>query len=452
MHIHILGICGTFMGGIARIAHDLGHKVTGSDQNVYPPMSDQLQQLGINLQQGYLAEHLQPAPDLVIVGNTISRGNPALEYVLNQKLSYCSGPEWLYSEVLRHKHVLAVAGTHGKTTTTSMLAWLLEHAGLNPGFLIGGVAENFGLSARVTSSDFFVIEADEYDTAFSDKRSKFIHYRPNTLIINNIEFDHADIFHDLAAIRREFHNMVRILPETAEIIYPAGDAEVERVLDMGCWSQRVDFAGQDSRWQLGKASPDYRHFEVKLDRTVAAEVNWTLLGEHNAMNALAAIIAARHIGIEPQQSAQALAAFRSVKRRLECILDNGNIRLFDDFAHHPTAIRVTLKALRAAAGENRIIAIMEPRSNTMRMGVHKDTLADSLREADVVLIFQADNVNWDISQHVAELGDKCRVFTDIDAIVGQVKSECRAGDYIVVMSNGGFGGIHKKLLQVLADQ
>lgn len=450
MHIHILGICGTFMGGIARIAHDLGNQVTGSDQNVYPPMSDQLQQLGINLQQGYLAEHLQPAPDLVIVGNTISRGNPALEYVLNQQLPFCSGPEWLYNEVLRHKHVLAVAGTHGKTTTTSMLAWLLEHTGLNPGFLIGGVAENFGLSARVSSSDYFVIEADEYDTAFSDKRSKFIHYRPRTLIINNIEFDHADIFHDLAAIRREFHNMVRILPETAEIIYPAGDAEVERVLDMGCWSQRVDFAGQDSHWQLGTASPDYRHFEVKLDGTVAAEVDWSLLGEHNAMNALAAMIAARHIGIDPQQSAQALAAFRSVKRRLECILDNGTIRLFDDFAHHPTAIRVTLKALRAAAGGNRIIAIMEPRSNTMRMGVHKDTLANSLRDADAVLIFQADNVNWDISQHVAELGDKCRVFTDIDAIVSQVKAECRVGDHIVVMSNGGFGGIHNKLLQVLA--
>lgn len=452
MHVHILGICGTFMGGIARIARDLGHKVTGSDQNVYPPMSDQLQQLGISLQQGYLAEHLQPPPDLVIVGNTISRGNPALEYVLKQQLPYCSGPEWLYNEVLRHKHVLAVAGTHGKTTTTSMLAWLLEHAGLNPGFLIGGVAENFGLSARVSSSDYFVIEADEYDTAFCDKRSKFIHYRPRTLIINNIEFDHADIFHDLAAIRREFHNMIRILPETAEIIYPAEDAEVERVLDMGCWSRPVEFAGKDSRWQLGMASPDYRHFEVRLDGAVATEVDWSLLGEHNAMNALAAMIAARHIGIEPPQSAQALAAFRSVKRRLECILDNGKIRLFDDFAHHPTAITVTLKALRATAGGNRIIAIMEPRSNTMRMGVHKDTLANSLRDADVVFIFQAENVNWDIARHVAELGDKCRVFTDIDTIVSQVKAECRTGDQVVIMSNGGFGGIHKKLLQVFTEQ
>ncbi len=448
MHIHILGICGTFMGGIARIATELGHYVTGSDQNVYPPMSDQLQELGIVLQQGYSPSHLQPTPDMVIVGNTISRGNPALEFVLNEQLRYCSGPEWLYEEVLRYKHVLAVSGTHGKTTTTSILTWLLEYAGLTPGFLIGGVAENFGVSARVTDADFFVIEADEYDTAFSDKRSKFVHYHPRTLVINNIEFDHADIFHDIADIRREFHHMIRVLPTTAQIIYPAHDPEINRVLAMGCWSDRKTFATQDADWTLEPASAEYTQFRVKTGQDGTVNVSWPLLGEHNAWNGVAAMMAAAHIGITPQQSANALTEFKSVKRRLECILDTGKVKLYDDFAHHPTAIMLTLRALRAAAGNNRIIAIMEPRSNTMRMGVHADTLAQSLQDADRVIIFQADNVTWDIASHVAELGDRCRVFTNIDVIVDNIAADWQPGDHIVIMSNGGFGGIHDKLTQV----
>ncbi len=450
MHIHILGICGTFMGGIARIASELGHQVTGSDQNVYPPMSDQLQALGIVLQQGYSQTHLQPAPDMVIVGNTISRGNAALEYVLNEQLRYCSGPEWLYQEVLRDKHVLAVSGTHGKTTTTTILTWLLEYAGLTPGFLIGGVAENFGVSARVTDSEFFVIEADEYDTAFSDKRSKFVHYHPRTLVINNIEFDHADIFHDIADIRREFHHMIRMLPSTAQIIYPAHDPEINRVLDMGCWSDKTTFATKNADWTLEPASADYTEFRVKTGQDDVVNVKWSLLGEHNAWNAVAAMKAAAHVGVAPQDSANALIEFKSVKRRLECILDTGEIKLYDDFAHHPTAITLTLRALRAAAGNNRIIAVMEPRSNTMRMGVHADTLAQSLEDADKAIIFQADNVTWDIASHVAELGDRCEVFTDIDAIVENIAADWQPGDHIVIMSNGGFGGIHDKLTQVFS--
>ncbi len=450
MHIHILGICGTFMGGIARIASELGHQVTGSDQNVYPPMSDQLQALGIVLQQGYSQTHLQPAPDMVIVGNTISRGNAALEYVLNEQLRYCSGPEWLYQEVLRDKHVLAVSGTHGKTTTTTILTWLLEYAGLTPGFLIGGVAENFGVSARVTDSEFFVIEADEYDTAFSDKRSKFVHYHPRTLVINNIEFDHADIFHDIADIRREFHHMIRMLPSTAQLIYPAHDPEINRVLDMGCWSDKTTFATKNADWTLEPASADYTEFRVKTGQDDVVNVKWSLLGEHNAWNAVAAMKAAAHVGVAPQDSANALIEFKSVKRRLECILDTGEIKLYDDFAHHPTAITLTLRALRAAAGSNRIIAVMEPRSNTMRMGVHADTLAQSLEDADKAIIFQADNVTWDIASHVAELGDRCEVFTDIDAIVENIAADWQPGDHIVIMSNGGFGGIHDKLTQVFS--
>ena len=450
MHIHILGICGTFMGGIAQIARTLGYQVTGSDQNVYPPMSEQLEKLGIALSVGYKPEHLQPAPDIVIVGNTISRGNPALEYVLNQNLPYASGPEWLYQAVLKNKHVLAVSGTHGKTTTTTILAWILEYAGKKPGFLIGGVAENFGISARYTGSDFFVIEADEYDTAFSDKRSKFIHYHPDTLIINNIEFDHADIFHDLAAIRREFHHLLKTLPEQASIIYPESDAEIQQVLEMGCWSNKVSFAGPNSDWTITKANKDYQQFSIVFKGVEAGKVSWSLLGEHNAYNALAAVIAAECIGISVETSCQALSEFKSVKRRLECIMNAKGIQLYDDFAHHPTAIIKTLKALRQHAGESRIIAIMEPRSNTMKMGIHADTLAGALSEADEVLIFQADNIGWNIADHMHELGERCQVFTDIEGIIDRVKHDHRVGDHIVIMSNGGFGGIHQKLIKVLS--
>jgi UDP-N-acetylmuramate: L-alanyl-gamma-D-glutamyl-meso-diaminopimelate ligase len=450
MHIHILGICGTFMGGLAQIAKALGHQVTGSDQNVYPPMSDQLEQAGIALMQGYEAEHLSPTPDLVIVGNTISRGNPELEYVLNEQIPYSSGPEWLYQGVLKHKHVLAVSGTHGKTTTTTILSWILEFAGHNPGFLIGGVAENFGISARNTDSDYFVIEADEYDTAFSDKRSKFVHYHPKTLIINNIEFDHADIFGDIADIRREFHHLMRILPEKARVIHPNDDEEVKNVLDMGCWSETESFGEVSANWSIAETSEDYSHFKVSHDREVLGTVNWSLIGEHNANNALAAIIAAEHTGIPVAKACAALSEFKSVKRRLECIYEADGTRIYDDFAHHPTAISKTLEALRKHAAEARIIAIMEPRSNTMRMGVHANTLAASFDKADLILLFQADNVDWDIAANMSELGERCRVFKDIGEIVNYVVEQKQDGDQIVIMSNGGFGSIHTKLIEAMS--
>ncbi len=449
MHIHILGICGTFMGGVAQIARSLGHQVTGSDQNVYPPMSEQLTALGIELMNGYESEHLEPTPDLVIVGNTLSRGNRALESVLNRQLPYVSGPEWLYQSVLKDKHVLAVSGTHGKTTTTTILSWILEYYGLNPGFLIGGVAENFGLSARYTDSDYFVIEADEYDTAFNDKRSKFIHYHPKTLIINNIEFDHADIFHDIAAIRREFHHLLRIIPQQAKVIVPQDDLEVAKVLEMGCWTPVETFSGVDSEWSLTNADNDYRHFSVLKKDEIVGKVSWPLLGEHNANNALAAIIAAYDVGVPVDKACTALSEFKSVKRRLERIFDAKEIQVYDDFAHHPTAITKTLKALRQHAGKGRLIAIMEPRSNTMRMGVHAETLSSAFVDADLVLLFQADNVDWDIAAHMADLGDRCQVFTDIEDIVDLVSKEHQQGDHIVIMSNGAFGGLHKKLIDAL---
>ena len=438
------------MGGIAQIARTLGHDVSGSDQNVYPPMSEQLEQQGIELMQGYKAEYLQPAPDQIIVGNTLSRGNPALEYVLDNQLSYMSGPEWLYQEILKDKHVLAVSGTHGKTTTTTILSWILEHAGLNPGFLIGGVAENFGISARYIDSEYFVIEADEYDTAFSDKRSKFIHYHPKTLIINNIEFDHADIFRDIEAIRREFHHLVRILPQNGKIIYPQKDMEVKKVLDMGCWTPSETFSADDSEWSLTNADIDYRHFSVTKKNEVVAEVSWSLIGEHNAYNALAAIIAANNVGISPEKACQSLSEFKSVKRRLECIYEKNGTTIYDDFAHHPTAIAKTLQALRQHAGDARVIAVMEPRSNTMKMGVHAKTLAGSFKDADQILLYQADNVDWNIAEQMTELGNRCQVFKDIEAIVGKVADMHQDGDHIVIMSNGAFGGIHNKLIEVLS--
>ena len=449
MNLHILGICGTFMGGVAQIARSLGHQVTGSDQNVYPPMSDQLTALGIELMNGYKPEHLEPTPDLVIVGNTLSRGNSELESVLNRRLPYISGPEWLYQEVLNNKHVLAVSGTHGKTTTTTILSWILEYAGLNPGFLIGGVAENFNLSARYTDSDYFVIEADEYDTSFNDKRSKFIHYHPKTLIINNIEFDHADIFHDIAAIRREFHHLLRIIPQQAKIIVPQDDLEVTKLLELGCWTPLETFSGSNAEWSLTNADGGYRNFAILKKDKVVGKISWSLMGEHNAYNALAAIIAAHDIGISIDKACSALSEFKSVKRRLECIFDAKGIQIYDDFAHHPTAITKTLRALRQHAGKNRLIAIMEPRSNTMRMGVHAETLSRAFIDADLVLLFQADNVDWDIAKHMIDLGTRCRVFTDIETIISVVSQEYRQGDHIVIMSNGAFEGLHKKLIEVL---
>lgn len=449
MHIHILGICGTFMGGLAQIARTLEHQVTGSDQNVYPPMSDQLASMGIEIMNGYEPEHLTPQPDLVVVGNTISRGNPALEYVLDNNIPYISGPEWLYRAALKDKHVLGVSGTHGKTTTTTILVWILEFAGLKPGFLIGGVAENFGLSSRITESDYFVIEADEYDTAFCDKRSKFIHYHPKTIIINNIEFDHADIFQDIAAIRREFHHLLKTIPRSGKVVAPADDLEINKVLEMGCWSSIDSYNGLESKWTLTDFDADYGRFVVNKEDE-SAEVLWPLIGEHNAYNALAAIIAANNVDVPIETACAALSEFKSVKRRLECIFNANGVHIYDDFAHHPTAIRKTLKALRQHAADARLIAIMEPRSNTMRMGVHAETLSSAFAEADQILLFQADNVDWDIAAHMSELGDRCRVFTDIEDIVSLIATQQQSGDHIVVMSNGGFGGIHKKLIDILS--
>ena len=449
MNLHVLGICGTFMGGVAQIARSLGHQVTGSDQNVYPPMSDQLTALGVELMNGYRPEHLEPTPDLVIIGNTISRGNPELESVLNRCLPYISGPEWLYREVLNNKHVLAVSGTHGKATTTTILSWILEYAGLNPGFLIGGVAENFDLSARYTDSNYFVIEADEYDTAFNDKRSKFVHYHPRTLIINNIEFDHADIFHDIAAIRREFHHLLRIIPEQAKVIVPQDDLEVTKVLELGCWTPLEKFSDSSAEWSLTNADDDYRNFAILKKDKIVGKISWSLIGEHNAYNALAAIIAAYDIGVTIEEACSALTKFKSVKRRLECIFNAKGVQVYDDFAHHPTAIKKTLRALRQHAGEGRLIAIMEPRSNTMRMGVHAKTLSSAFVDADLVLIFQADSVDWDIANNMNDLGTRCRVFTDIEKIISVIRQEHQQGDHIVIMSNGAFEGIHKKLIEIL---
>ena len=438
------------MGGLAQIAKALGHEVTGSDQNMYPPMSEELIKLNIDVMVGYEPEHLYSQPDLVLVGNTLSRGNPVIEYMLNQRLLFTSGPEWLYREVLHKRHVLAVSGTHGKTTTTSILSWILEFAGVNPSFLIGGVAENFEKSASYTDSQFFVIEADEYDTAFFDKRSKFIHYRPDTLIINNIEYDHADIFHDLAAIRREFHNLVRILPKDAKIIYPSEDKEIKRVLSMGCWTASETFLGGGAAWSISNANNDYSHFSINNNGQMVGDVSWSIIGEHNASNALAAIVAAKNIGIPTEKACEALTTFKSVKRRLECIFDSNNIYIYDDFAHHPTAIKKSLKALKKHATNGRIIAIMEPRSNTMRMGVHAETLSASFDDADRVFLYQAKDLKWNIADYMNELGSRCQVFKDVEKIIELVCKEVRPHDCIVIMSNGGFDNIHKKLIERLS--
>ncbi len=453
MRIHILGICGTFMGGIALLAKALGHEVSGSDSNVYPPMSTQLEEQGIQLMNGYAPTHLQPTPDLVIIGNVMSRGNPVVEFILNHNLPYISGPQWVSEHLLKSNHVLAVSGTHGKTTTTGMLCWILESAGLKPGFLVGGVPQNFGVSARLGESDYFVIEADEYDTAFFDKRSKFIHYHPNTLVINNIEYDHADIFADIASIRREFHHMIRIVPENGLIIAKQGDTQVSRVLGMGCWSALQYFGAHiDNKvpdWGLDPLSDDFSQFNVLHHARIAGKISWELIGQFNAENALAAIAAANHVGVEPAQACQALQTLRNVKRRLERLAEVNQITVYDDFAHHPTAIQATLKALRQKVKSQRIIAIMEPRSNTMKQGIHKATLAEAFMEADQVHLYAAENMDWDISKAVASLGDKARIMHSVDDIVIAVAKLAKAGDNILVMSNGSFSGLHQKLIENL---
>jgi UDP-N-acetylmuramate: L-alanyl-gamma-D-glutamyl-meso-diaminopimelate ligase len=450
MHIHILGICGTFMGGIALLARALGHEVSGSDANVYPPMSTQLQEAGISLKEGYEPAHLQPAPDCVVVGNAMSRGNPAVEYMLNEGLRYTSGPQWLAENVLHGRWVLAVAGTHGKTSTAGLLAWILEQAGLAPGFLVGGVPLNFGISARLGETPFFVVEADEYDTAFFDKRSKFVHYRPRTLILNNLEFDHADIFEDLPMIQRQFHHLVRTVPSSGLVVSPLYDGNVHEVLEMGCWTP-VEYFDPDleAGWHAENALPDGSLFDVVCEGEQIGRIEWELTGRHNVSNALAALAAARHAGVPPQVAVEALAGFRNIKRRMELRGEVDGVRVYDDFAHHPTAIETTLSGLRARVGEQRIFAILEPRSNTMRMGVHADRLAASLQGADRVLIYLPEELDWDVGLAFAALGDKARLFTEVEEIVATVAEQAQPGDHLLVMSNGGFENIHERMLQAL---
>ena len=444
MHIHILGICGTFMGGIAAIARQAGHRVTGCDAGVYPPMSTQLAAQGIELIEGYAPEQVDLAPDLFVIGNVVSRGNPLMEAIMARGLPYVSGPQWLAEQVLRERWVLAVAGTHGKTTTASMLAWILEDAGLEPGFLIGGVPENFGRSARLTESPFFVVEADEYDTAFFDKRSKFVHYRPRTAVLNNLEFDHADIFADLAAIETQFHHFVRTIPNNGLIVANAREASLQRVLARGCWTPVEPF-GADEGWSQ-------RETPGGLDIAFAAApqgvLDWALLGEHNRMNALAAIAAARHAGVPARAAIDALGRFRNVKRRMEVRGVKNGITVYDDFAHHPTAIATTLAGLRHKVGTARILAVLEPRSNTMKLGVMKALLPDSLAGADAVFCYSGQ-LDWDVTAALAPLGERVQVETGLDTLVRAVTAAARSGDHILVMSNGGFGGIHGKLLDAL---
>ncbi|AGI22694.1 UDP-N-acetylmuramate:L-alanyl-gamma-D-glutamyl-meso-diaminopimelate ligase [Pseudomonas sp. ATCC 13867] len=448
MHIHILGICGTFMGSLAVLAKELGHRVTGSDANVYPPMSTQLQAQGIELMQGYDPAHLEPAPDLVVVGNALSRGNPAVEYVLNKGLPYVSGPQWLADHVLQGRWVLAAAGTHGKTTTSSMLAWVLEHAGMSPGFLIGGVPQNFGVSARLGGTPFFVVEADEYDSAFFDKRSKFVHYHPRTAILNNLEFDHADIFPDLAAIERQFHHLVRTIPGEGLVIHPTSETALKRVIDMGCWTP-VQTTGEGGQWQARLLSEDGSHFEVLFDGKAQGTVDWELTGQHNVANALACLAAARHVGVVPELGCAALSAFKSVKRRMEKVAEVNGVTIYDDFAHHPTAIATTLDGLRKSVGDAKVIAVVEPRSNSMKLGAHRDGLPESVVQADTVFWYAPPNLGWDLAATVASSTVPTQVCDSLDAIIAGVKAIATPGTQVVVMSNGGFGGLHGKLAQAL---
>ncbi len=449
MHLHILGICGTFMAGIAALAREAGHTVTGSDANGWPPMSTQLEQLGIAVLPGYKPEHLDPAPDVVVIGNVVSRGNPAMEYVLNAGLPYVSGPQWLAENVLCGRHVLAVAGTHGKTTTTSLLAWLLEDAGLEPGFLVGGVPVNFGLSARLGRGKYFVIEADEYDTAFFDKRSKFVHYRPRTAILNNLEYDHADIFPDLGAIERQFHHLVRTVPGEGRLIVNARDLNLPRVLAMGAWSgiDWFDGEGEDARgWQATRSAEG---FTLARQGQVLGSARTPLAGPHNRANALAAIAAAARIGVAPETALRGLASFRGIKRRLELLGSARGVEVFDDFAHHPTAIQVTIAGLRER-GPGRILAVLEPRSNTMRLGGHAGgDLADSLADADLAYVYARPDLKWDAGSALAPVGARLRLHGELDALIAAVAAEAKPGDRVLVMSNGDFGGLHQRLLAAL---
>ncbi len=445
-HLHILGICGTFMGGIAAIAKAAGYRVTGCDANVYPPMSDQLRALGIELTEGFDEQQLVVRPDVWVVGNVVMRGNPLMEAILDHGERYVSGPQWLSEHVLAGKHVLAVAGTHGKTTTSSMLAWILERAGRAPGFLIGGVPIDFPVSARHTGSPLFVIEADEYDTAFFDKRSKFVHYRPRTAILNNLEMDHADIFDDLEAIERQFHHFVRTVPRTGRVIVNGADEALKRVLTQGVWSP-VEAFGVPGAWEAGPADADGA-FEIAWQGKPAGWVRWGQLGDHNRLNALAAVAAARHAGVEPAAAIESLASFSGVRRRMQMRGSAGGVTVYDDFAHHPTAIRTTVEGLRQRVGRSRILAVLEPRSNTMKRGVMKDQLPSSLAVADRIYVYSA-GLGWDAQAVFGSLGARARCDDDLERLIAAVVAEAGAGDHVLVMSNGGFGGIHEKLLQRL---
>jgi UDP-N-acetylmuramate: L-alanyl-gamma-D-glutamyl-meso-diaminopimelate ligase len=453
MHIHILGICGTFMGGLAALAREAGHKVTGCDAGVYPPMSDQLRALGIDLIEGFGADQIALKPDVWVVGNVVSRARqadgtpryPLMEAILDQGLPYTSGPQWLSEHVLQGRHVLAVAGTHGKTTTTSMLAWILEAAGLQPGFLVGGVPTNFGISARLGLGRYFVIEADEYDTAFFDKRSKFVHYRPRTAVLNNLEFDHADIFDDLAAIERQFHHLVRTVPASGRVVVNGLEESLSRVLHMGCWSEVRSFGAAVSDFS---AQGEPHDFQVLERGAQVAHVKWDITGVHNQLNALAAIAAAQHVGVAPETAARALREFLNVKRRMEVRGTVNGITVYDDFAHHPTAIRTTLDGLRRKVGTQRILAVFEPRSNTMKLGAMKAQLPWSLEQADLSFC-HSGGLDWDATSALAPLGDKAKVAPNVDELVAQVVKAAKPGDHVLCMSNGGFGNVHAKLLTAL---
>jgi UDP-N-acetylmuramate: L-alanyl-gamma-D-glutamyl-meso-diaminopimelate ligase len=450
MHLHILGICGTFMGGIAALARAAGHRVTGSDANVYPPMSTQLEALGISLIDGYDPAQLDLKPDVVVVGNVMSRGKPVIERLLDSGMPYVSGPQWLAENFLRGREVAAVAGTHGKTTTASMLAWILEDAGREPGFLIGGIPANFEASARAGGGGLFVIEADEYDTAFFDKRAKFVHYRPRHLLLTNLEYDHADIYPDLASIQRQFHHLVRTVPGAGRITWNARSAAIRQTLAMGAWTPLTEFAREGvAEWLSRLVAPDGSAYEVLHRGAPVAVVRWPLIGLHNVENGLAAIAAAAGIGVLPAQAAAALGRFAGVRRRLELRGEAGGIRVFDDFAHHPTAIALTIDGLRRQDGGGRIVAVLEPRSNTMRLGVHREELAQSLAGADSVWLYQPSGLDWNLDGVAAALGAKARVLGDVPGLVAALAAELHAGDRVLVMSNGGFGGLHDRLLASL---
>ena len=451
MKVHILGICGTFMGGLAVMAKRLGHTVTGSDAGVYPPMSTQLEAEGIELMSGYSADNLALKPDIVVIGNALSRGNEEVEAVLNLGLPYTSGAQWLADNVLQGRWVLAVAGTHGKTTTSSMLAWILDYAGLKPGFLIGGVPLNFSISARLGESEFFVIEADEYDTAFFDKRSKFVHYRPKTCVLNNLEFDHADIFDDLEAIKRQFHHLVRTVPSSGLLLTPVDDLNLDDVVQRGCWTQLEKISTQPSNeasWSAASVAAGETAFDVSYQGQIVGRVEWALTGQHNVSNALAAIAAAKHVGVEPSLAIKALEKFQNVKRRMEIRAQINGITLYDDFAHHPTAIATTLAGLRGKVAKERIIAVLEPRSNTMKMGVHKETLLPSLSVADRSFIYVPDGIDWDMN---IEAYPQVETYNTMAGLVDALIESLQTGDHVLFMSNGGFGGIHQQVEDLLSN-